>query len=75
MGFIVIDYDTLILVTVFAFAAIGLSRGWLTEFINTILLVIVNCRIFASRRVEIDIGWLELAQPAITSFNFHTNPI
>lgn len=42
MGFIVIDYDTLILVTVFAFAAIGLSRGWLTEFINTILLVILS---------------------------------
>lgn len=42
MGFIVIDYDTLILVAVFAFAAIGLSRGWLTEFINTILLVLLS---------------------------------
>jgi len=46
MGFIVIDYDTLILVTVFAFAAIGLSRGWLTEFINTILLVILSILLF-----------------------------
>lgn len=42
MGFIVIDYDSLVLVTVFAFAAIGLSRGWLTEFINTILLVLLS---------------------------------
>jgi hypothetical protein len=42
MGFIVIDYNTLILVTVFAFAAIGLSRGWLTEFINTVLLTLLS---------------------------------
>lgn len=46
MGFIVIDYDTLVLVTVFAFAAIGLSRGWLTEFINTILLVLLSILLF-----------------------------
>jgi uncharacterized membrane protein required for colicin V production len=46
MGFIVIDYDTLILVAVFAFAAIGLSRGWLTEFINTILLVLLSILLF-----------------------------
>jgi len=42
MGFIVIDYDTLVLVAVFAFAAIGLSRGWLTEFINTVLLTLLS---------------------------------
>jgi len=42
MGFIVIDYDSLVLVVVFAFAAIGLSRGWLTEFINTVLFVILS---------------------------------
>jgi len=42
MGFIVIDYDTLVLVAVFAFAAIGFSRGWLTEFINTVLLVLLS---------------------------------
>lgn len=42
MGFIVIDYESLIWVTVFAFAAIGLSRGWLTEFINTVLLVLLS---------------------------------
>lgn len=42
MGFIVIDYDTLVLVAVFAFAAIGLSRGWLTEFFNTVLLVLLS---------------------------------
>ena len=42
MGFIVIDYDTLLLVAVFAFAAIGLSRGWLTEFINTVLLLLLS---------------------------------
>jgi len=42
MGFIVIDYDSLVLVMVFAFAAIGLSRGWLTEFINTVLLVLLS---------------------------------
>lgn len=46
MGFIVIDYDTLIMVTVFAFAAIGLSRGWLTEFINTVLLVVLSILMF-----------------------------
>jgi uncharacterized membrane protein YecN with MAPEG domain len=42
MGFIVIDYDSLVWVMVFAFAAIGLSRGWLTEFINTILLMLLS---------------------------------
>lgn len=42
MGFIVIDYDSLMWVMVFAFAAIGLSRGWLTEFINTILLMLLS---------------------------------
>jgi hypothetical protein len=42
MGFIVIDYESLIWVTVFAFAAIGLSRGWLTEFINTVLLALLS---------------------------------
>ena len=42
MGFIVIDYDSLVWVMVFAFAAIGLSRGWLTEFINTILLMFLS---------------------------------
>ncbi len=42
MGFIVIDYNTLVLVLVFAFAAIGLSRGWLTEFINTVLLTLLS---------------------------------
>lgn len=42
MGFIVIDYDSLVLVMVLAFAAIGLSRGWLAEFINTILLVLLS---------------------------------
>lgn len=42
MGFIVIDYDTLVLVAVFAFAAIGLSRGWLTEFISTVLLALLS---------------------------------
>lgn len=41
MGFIVIDYDSLVLVAVFAFAAIGFSRGWLTEFLNTVLLVLL----------------------------------
>jgi hypothetical protein len=42
MGFITIDYDQLVLVMVFAFAAIGLSRGWLAEFINTVLLVLLS---------------------------------
>jgi hypothetical protein len=42
MGFIVIDYNTLVLVMVFAFSAIGLSRGWLTEFINTVLLTLLS---------------------------------
>lgn len=42
MGFIVIDYNSLVWVMVFAFAAIGLSRGWLTEFINTILLMLLS---------------------------------
>lgn len=42
MGFIAIDFDQLVLVAVFAFAAIGLSRGWLTELINTVLLVLLS---------------------------------
>ncbi|OQY18030.1 MAG: hypothetical protein B6I34_11325 [Anaerolineaceae bacterium 4572_32.1] len=52
MGFIVIDYDSLILVTVLAFAAIGLSRGWLTEFINTILLVLLSVLLIKPEMLE-----------------------
>ncbi len=59
MGFIVIDYDTLVLVMVFAFAAIGLSRGWLTEFINTILLVFLSILLVKP----------ELVAPIVEKFN------
>lgn len=52
MGFIVIDYDSLVLVLVFAFAAIGLSRGWLTEFINTILLMLLSILLVKPEMLE-----------------------
>ena len=52
MGFIAIDFDQLVLVTVFAFAAIGLSRGWLAEFINTVLLVLLSILLVKPEMLE-----------------------
>lgn len=52
MGFLVIDYETLILVVVFAFAAIGFSRGWLTESINTALLALLSILMFKPEMLE-----------------------
>lgn len=42
MGLIIIDYDMLILVMVFAFAAVGLFRGAIMEVITTVLLALLS---------------------------------
>jgi len=52
MGFIEIDYDTLLQVTVLAFAAIGFSRGWLAELINTILLLLLSVLLIKPEMLE-----------------------
>lgn len=46
MGVIVIDYETITLVTVLLFAAVGFMRGWLKEVITTLLLILLTALLY-----------------------------
>lgn len=52
MGIIAINYETLALIAVLLFAAVGFSRGWLKEGVTTVLLVFLIGLLYKPDLVE-----------------------
>ncbi|NLE76922.1 MAG: hypothetical protein GX605_09240 [Chloroflexi bacterium] len=68
MGIITIDYDTLILVSVLMFAAIGFFRGWLREGVTTVVLLLLVALLVKPDLAVPIIGYLSKLLKIIVSF-------